>query len=87
MNSTAAICALVVVVVIASLKCNANKTELIIAVLERRESNTATSVGIDLAIEAAKNSSDLKAFFDKYEIVIDGPYYTKVRFVKETFLN
>ena len=87
MNNTAAVCALVIVVVIGSLKCNANKTELIIAVLERRSGNTATSVGIDLAIEAAKNSSDLKAFFEKYEIVIDGPYYTKVRFVKETFLN
>jgi len=83
MNSTAVISALVIVVVIGLLKCNANKTKLIVAVLERRSTNKATSVGINLAIEAAKNSSDLKAFFDKYEIVIDGPYHTKVRFVEE----
>lgn len=83
MNSTAVISALVIVVVIGLLKCNANKTKIIIPVLERRLTNKATSVGINLAIEAAKNSSDLKAFFDKYEIVIDGPYPTKVRFVEE----
>ena len=83
MNSTAAICALVIAVVIGSLNCNAGKTELILTLLERRSWNKATSIGINLAIQAAKNSSDLKAFFDKYEIVIDGPYYTKVRFVKE----
>jgi len=83
MNSTAVISALVIVVVIGLLKCNANKTKIIIPVLERRLTNKATSVGINLAIEAAKNSSDLKAFFDKYEIVIDGPYHTKVRFVEE----
>ena len=84
MNSTAVISALVIVVVIGLLKCNANKTKLIVAVLERREArDKAASVGINLAIEAAKNSSDLKAFFDKYDIVIDGPYHTKVRFVEE----
>ena len=81
MNSVVAISILVIVVVIGSLKCNANKTKLIVSVLERRSTNKATSVGINLAIEAAKNSSDLKAFFDKYEIVIDGPYPTKVRFL------
>jgi len=79
MKSVVAISILVIVLVIGSLKCNASKTKLIIAVLDKRSSKKATSVGIDLAIEAAKNSSDLKAFFDKYEIVIDGPYYTKVR--------
>jgi len=83
MNSVVAIFILVIVVVIGSLKCNANKTKLIVSVLERRSTNKATSVGINLAIEAAKNSSDLKAFFDKYEIVIDGPYHTKVRFLDE----
>ena len=83
MASTATISALVIVVVIGSLKCNGDKTKLIVAVLDKRFSNRATSVGIDLAIEAAKNSSDLKAFFNKYEIVIDGPYYTKVRFLDE----
>jgi len=81
MNSVVAIFILIIVVVIGSLKCNANKAKLIIAVLERRSSNKATSVGMELAIKAAKNSSDLKGFLDKYEIVIDGPYYTKVRFL------
>ena len=83
MNSTAVISALVIVVVIGSLKCNANKTKLIVVVLERRSTNKASSVGINLAIEAAKNSPDLKVFLDKYEIVIGGPYHTKVRFVEE----
>ena len=83
MATTATISALVIVVVIGSLKCNADKTKLIVAVLDRRSSNKATSVGIDLAIEAAKNSTDWKAFFNKYEIVIDGPYYTKVRVLDE----
>jgi len=84
MNSTAAISALVIVVVIGTLKCNAHKTrtKLIVAVLERRPRHKATSVGIDLALEAAKNSSDLKGFFDKYEIVMDGPHYTKVPFFR-----
>jgi len=88
MNSTAVISALVVVVVLGLLKCNANKTKLIVAVLERREArDKAASVGIDLAIEAAKNSPDLKVFLDKYEIVIDGPYYSKVRFVEKKLLR
>ena len=71
MNSVVAISILVIVVVIGSLKCNANKTELIITVLKIRSEDKATTVGINLAIEAAKNYSDLKAFFDKYEMVID----------------
>jgi len=83
MNSVVAISILVIVVVIGSLTCNASKTKLIISALDLRSSNKAASVGIDLAMEAAKSSSDLKAFFDKYEIVIDGPYYTKVRFLDE----
>ena len=83
MNRTAAISVLAIIVAIGSLKCNANKTELIVAVLKIRPEHKATTVGINLAIEAAKNSSDLKAFFDKYEIVIDGPYPTKVRFLDE----
>ena len=80
MASTATISALVIVVVIGSLKCNADKTKLIVAV---RFSNRVTSVGIDLAIEAAKNSSDLKDFFNKYEIVTYGRHFTKVRFLDE----
>ena len=86
MKGVVAIITLVVVVVIGSLKCNANKTELIVSLLERREEDTATSTGVKLAIEAAKNSSDLIDFFDRYELIIDGPsphYYTKVRFVDE----
>ena len=83
MNSVVAISTLVAVVVIGSLKCNGDKTDLIVAVLERRSEDKAIDFGIKLAIETAKNSSDLKAFFDKYEIVIDGPYSTKVRFVDE----
>ena len=71
MNSVVAISVLVIVVAIGSLKCNANKTKLIITVLKRKSEDKATTVGIDLAIEAAKNYSDLKAFFDKYEMVID----------------
>ena len=85
MNGTVAISALVIVVVIGSLKCDANKTALIVAVLERRSSDRATSIGIKLAIEVAKNSSHLKAFHDKYEIVLAGPYHTKVRLVDENF--
>ncbi|XP_078368681.1 gamma-aminobutyric acid type B receptor subunit 1-like [Oculina patagonica] len=75
MNSTAAISILVILVVSRSLKCNANKTELVISALERRQTNKATSIGVNLAIDVAKNSSDLKAFFDKYNISID-TYYT-----------
>ena len=83
MNRTAAISVLAIIVAIGSLKCNANKTELIVAVLEIRPEDKATTVGINLAIEAAKNSSDLKAFFDKYEIFIDGPYHSGGRFLDE----
>ena len=86
MNGVVAIITLVGVVVIGSLKCNANKTELIVSLLERRSKDNATSIGVKLAIEAAKNSSDLIDFFDRYEIIIDGPapfYYTKVCFVDE----
>jgi len=86
MNGVEAIFTLVIVVVIGSLKCNANKAELIVSSLERRSKDIATSIGVNLAIEAAKNSSDLIDFFDRYEIILDGPspfYYTKVRFVDE----
>lgn len=86
MNSTAAISTLVILVVIGSLKCNANKTELIVAVLQNREGDQATSIGINLAIEAAKNSSDLKAFLDHYEIVVDDSFYTKVSFMDENVI-
>ena len=71
MNSVVAISIFVIVVVIGSLMCNANKTELIVTVVKRGSEDKATTVGIDLAIEAAKNFSDLKAFFDKYEVIID----------------
>ena len=81
MNSTAAISVFAVIVAIGPLKCNANKTKLIVTLLKIRSEDKATSVGIDLAIEAAKNSSDLKAFFDKYELVIDANIPgTRVRF-------
>ena len=83
MNSAVAVSILVIAVVIGSLKCNDNKTELVIAVLKIRPENNATTVGIDLAIEAAKNSSDFKTFFDKYEVVIDGPYHSNVSFLDE----
>ena len=56
MNGVVAIITLVGVVVIGSLKCNANKTELIVSLLERRSKDNATSIGVKLAIEAAKNS-------------------------------
>jgi len=81
MNSVVAISILIIVVVIGSLTCNASKTRLIFAVLGKRSSDKATPLGMDLAIEAAKNSSDLKAFFEEYEIVLDDRYYTKVRFL------
>jgi len=84
MNRTATVSALVIVVVIGSLKCNADETKVSVAVLVRRPSSNATSVGIDLAIEAAKNSLDMEAFFNKYEIAIDGRYYTKVLFLDES---
>ena len=83
MNSVVAVSILAIVVVIGSLKSNGKKTELVIAVLEKRLEDKATTVGIDLAIEAAKNSSDFKVFFDKYEIVIDGPYHSNVSFLDE----
>ena len=83
MNRTVAISALAIIVAIGSLKCNASKTELIVTVLEVQTEDKAVTVGINLAIEAAKNSSDLNAFFDKYEIVIDGPHHTWVRFLDE----
>ena len=89
MNSTAVVSFLAIILVIESLKCNATKTKLIITMLKIRTEDKAASVGIDLAIEAAKNSSDLKAFFDKYELVIDDNIPgTKVRFFHmKTFLN
>ena len=81
MNSTAAISVLAVIVAIGPIKCSANKTKLIVTVLKIRSEDKATPVGIDLAIEAAKNSSDLKAFFEKYELVIDDNIPgSKVRF-------
>ena len=71
MNSTAVISFLAIILAIESLKCNATKTKLIVTMLKIRTEDKAASVGIDLAIEAAKNFSDLKGFFDKYELVID----------------
>ena len=81
MNSTAGIFVLAIIVATGSLKCNATKTKLIVTVLKIRAEDKAASAGIDLAIEAAKNSSDLKGFFDKYELVIDDNIPgTRVRF-------
>lgn len=77
MNSVVAFSILVIVMVIGSLKCNANKTDLVVAVLEVRARDKATTVGTNLSIEAARNSLDLEALFDKYEIVIDGPYHSQ----------
>ena len=81
MNGTAAISILFILVVVSrSLKCTANKTDLVIATLEIKQKYKGPTIGIDLAIEIAKNSSDLKAFLDKYEITINR-HYTKVSFV------
>ena len=80
MNGTAAISILFILVVSRSLKCTANKTDLVIATLEIKQKYKGPTIGIDLAIEVAKNSSDLKAFLEKYEITID-TYYTRVSFV------
>ena len=81
MNSTAAISVLAVIMAIGSLKCYANKTKLIVTVLKIWSDDKATSFGINLAIEAARNSSDLKALFDQYKLVIDDNIPgTKVRF-------
>ena len=78
MNSTAALSILVILVVSTSLKCNAaNKTKLLISSLTKKSKDKATTIGIDLAIEVAENSSDLKDFLGKYEIKM-GSFPTEV---------
>ena len=62
MNSTAAISVFAVIVAIGPLKCNANKTKLIVTLLKIRSEDKATSVGIDLAIEAAKKLFRFESF-------------------------
>ena len=80
MNGSAAISILFILVVSWSLKCSANKTDLVIATLERKSKYKGPTIGINLAKEVAKNSSDLKAFLDKYEITIQR-HFTNVSFV------
>lgn len=80
MNCAAAISILLILVVSRSLKCTANKTDLVIATLEKKSKYKGPTTGINLAVEVAKNSSDLKAFLDKYEITIER-HFTNVSFV------
>ena len=81
MNGSAALSILVILVVSTSLKCNAaNKMKLLISSLTKKSKNNTTTMGIDLAIEVAKNSSDLKDFLGKYEIKVD-TFATEVCFV------
>ncbi|PFX34116.1 Gamma-aminobutyric acid type B receptor subunit 2 [Stylophora pistillata] len=54
-----------------------NKTKLFIPILERKDQPPVfTKLGIQLAIDVAKNSSYFKDFLDKYEIVAES-YNTK----------
>ena len=69
MNIAAAISVIIIAVMFRSLKCNGNKTVLVIGQLEskRREKETA-ELGIKLAYDVAQNSSDFKEFLGKYAI-------------------
>ena len=81
MKGTAATSILVILVVSTSLKCSAaNKTKLLISSLTKTSKDNTTTIGIDLAIEVAKNSSDLKDFLGRYEIRM-GSFATEVCFV------
>ena len=62
-----------------------NKMKLFIPILEiRNRTPVFTELGIQLAIDVAKNSIYFKDFLDKYEIVAK-PYYTKVSYVEQKF--
>ena len=62
-----------------------NKTKLFIPILEEKKRPRAfTELGIQLAIDVAKNSSYFKDFLDKYEIVAE-PYHTNVSYVEQKF--
>ena len=51
------------------LECHGNKTTLIIGLLDSAKTTAKeTALGIDLAYDVAKNSSNFKDFFEKYEI-------------------
>lgn len=82
MNSTVVISIFFSLLVIVSLKCNAaNKTELFIGVLNRNPRiDRQSDLGLQLAIDVAKNHSDFKDFLDKYEIKIKS-YSTNVSYV------
>ena len=86
MKSTAAVSIVAILVVIVQLKCNANKTELFIASLHRIYNGGAAGLGINLSIDAAKNSSVLKDFLDKYEIRIEF-YNTNVSSISSVLLR
>ena len=78
MRSTTVFSTLGILCVVLSLKCNADKTELIIGSLERSEDkDRGVQLGITHAIHVAKNSSSLKDFLKKYEIRIVS-YHTRV---------
>ena len=54
------------------LECNGNKTTLIIGQLASAEKTAKDAkLGIDLAYDVAKNSSNFTNFLEKYEIVVD----------------
>ena len=78
MRSTRIFSTLGILCVVLSLKCDANKTELIIGSLEISEDkDKGVQLRITTAIHVAKNSSSLKDFLEKYEIRIIS-YYTNV---------
>jgi len=68
MSHTAAISVLVIVLMFKSSECNINKTKLLIGQLESKSSEKETTLGIKLAYNVSKNSTELKDFLEKYEI-------------------
>lgn len=77
MKSEAAFFTLVMLLAVVSLNCNANRTELFIpSLLRTNHSVNSIELGIQLAIEAAENSSDFRDFLNKYKINVPS-YYTK----------
>ena len=68
MNIAAAISVIIIAVMFRSLKCNGNKTVLVIGQLESKRREKETELGIKLAYDVAQNSSDFKEFLGKYAI-------------------
>lgn len=68
MNIAAAISVIIIAVMFRSLKCNGNKTVLVIGQLESKGKEKETELGIKLAYDVAQNSSDFKEFLGKYAI-------------------